>query len=168
MKNSLKSYSGLIFLIVISILFFSSRTVEKEEKVLIPAERMFESITAYADTFDVPLHIAFNVATIESGYRGPKDSTYKHNVVSKAGAVGPMQIMPKYASWFAGYPVKRQELKDSIELNVWLSMKILNHLYEKHRDWTKALGAYNTGKPIINSYARNGSNPKFYQARWIE
>ena len=165
--KKLKSYYGLFLLIVISVLFFSSRTV-KEEKALIPAERMFKSITAYADTFNVPLYIAFNVATIESSYRGPKDSTYKHNVVSKAGAVGPMQIMPKYASWFAGKSVKRKELKDSIELNVWLSMKILNHLYEKHGDWIKALGAYNTGKPVINKYARKGSDPQFYQTRWIE
>ena len=132
------------------------------------AERMHESIIQYADTFDIPIHIAFNVATLESSYRGPMDSTYKHNVVSRAGAVGPMQIMPQYASWFAGFDVGRQELKDSIELNVWLSMKILRYYYDKHQDWAKALGSYNTGRPIVNRYARRGINPNYYTIRWIK
>ena len=79
-----------------------------------------------------------------------------------------MQIMPKYASWFAGFPVKRQELKDSIELNVWLSMKILNYQYNRFGTWEKALGAYNTGRPIINTYARNGVKRTFFEKRWID
>ena len=133
-----------------------------------PAERMYEAIITYADSFDVPLYIAFNVATIETGYRGPNDIAYVHNKVSSAGAVGPMQIMPKYASWFAGFPVKRQELKDSIELNVWLSMKILNYQYNRFGTWEKALGAYNTGRPIINTYARNGVRRDFFEKRWID
>lgn len=151
---------------IVYIIITSYHTYEIPDRCT-PAERMYESIIAYADTFDVPLYIAFNVATIESGYRGPKDSTYKHDVVSRAGAVGPMQIMPKYASWFAGFTVNRQELKDSIELNVWLSMKILHYLYDKYDDWPKALGAYNTGRPIVNRYARHGSNPGWYRRIWI-
>jgi soluble lytic murein transglycosylase-like protein len=107
------------------------------------------------------------VATIETSYRGPEDSTYNHKRISSAGAVGPMQIMPKYASWFAGFPVKRQELKDSIELNVWLSMKILNYQYNRFGTWEKALGAYNTGRPIINSYAKKAINPKYYLSKWM-
>ena len=133
-----------------------------------PAERMYEAIILHADSFDVPLHIAFNVATIETGYRGPSDSNYIPNKVSSAGAVGPMQIMPQYASWFAGFNVKRQELKDSIELNVWLSMKILNYQYNRFGSWEKALGAYNTGRPIVNTYARNGVRRDFYIKRWID
>lgn len=143
--------------------------VPKKEQVVecTPAERMYEAIIQYSDSFDVPLHIAFNVATIETGYRGPSDSAYNHARVSKAGAVGPMQIMPQYASWFAGFPVKRQELKDSIELNVWLSMKILSYQYNRFGTWEKALGAYNTGRPIINQYARNGVRRDFFEKRWI-
>lgn len=158
-----------IFLLGLStVLLYSAGTrVKCQPQCNLPAERMYESIVAYADTFDIPLYIAFNVAAIESNYRGPKDSAYKHDVVSRAGAVGPMQIMPKYASWFAGYPVLREQLKDSIELNVWLSMKILRYYYSKCNDWPRALGAYNTGRPIVNRYARRGSNPFFYQKRWI-
>ena len=73
------------------------------------AEKMYESILIHADSFDVPLHIAFNVARMETGYRGPNHENYNHKQTSKAGAVGPMQIMPQYASYFAGFPVKKKE-----------------------------------------------------------
>ena len=157
----------LILSALVYIICASPKTYNKQ--YCTPAERMFQCIIQYADTFDIPLYIAFNVAALESDYRGPLDSAYKHSVVSRAGAVGPMQIMPQYASWFAGFPVKRQELRDSIELNVWLSMKILNYLHRKNNgDWAKALGAYNTGRPIVNRYARKGTNPGFYRIRWIK
>jgi soluble lytic murein transglycosylase-like protein len=162
MKTLLTIFSAVLAYIVITALY-----VEPEPKKCIPSERMFESIIQYADTFDIPLWLAFNVAALESDYRGPLDSAYKHNVVSRAGAVGPMQIMPQYATWFAGFDVGRQELKDSIELNVWLSMKILRYLYDKYHDWTKVLGAYNTGKPIKNKYAVHGSDPMWHRRRWI-
>jgi len=158
----------IIVAAVAAIVIYGSSAPEEKSIQCTPAERMYEAIIAYADSFDVPLHIAFNVATIETGYRGPNDTAYVHNKVSPAGAVGPMQIMPKYASWFAGFPVKRQELKDSIELNVWLSMKILNYQYDRFGTWEKALGAYNTGRPIINTYARNGVRRDFFEKRWID
>lgn len=156
-----------ILIIVAAVLLVYATNTTTKVKPLTSAERMHEAITMYADSFNVPLHIAFNVAAMETTYRGPEDSTYNHKRVSSAGAVGPMQIMPKYASWFAGFPVKRQELKDSIELNVWLSMKILAYQFSKHKDWKKALGAYNTGRPIINRYARTGVDPKYYASIWI-
>jgi soluble lytic murein transglycosylase-like protein len=161
----MKSFIAVVSVSVLLALVLMSNSKPKVE--LTAAERMYSAITAYADTFNVPLHIAFNVATIETSYRGPEDSTYNHKRISSAGAVGPMQIMPKYASWFAGFPVKRQELKDSIELNVWLSMKILNYQYNRFGTWEKALGAYNTGRPIINSYAKKAINPKYYLSKWM-
>lgn len=130
------------------------------------AEKMYESIITYADSFDVPLHIAFNVARMETGYRGPNHENYNHKQTSKAGAVGPMQIMPKYASYFAGFPVKKKDLKDSIDLNVFISMKVLSNLYGRYGNWKKALGAYNTGRPIINDYAQKGVDKDFIK-HWI-
>jgi len=131
------------------------------------AERMYESIICYADSFKVPLYFAFNIATLETGYLGPNHKGYNHSQVSKAGALGPMQIMHKYASYFAGRKVTKTELKDSIEFNVRLSMVIISQHYQKYGDWSKVAGAYNTGKPIINSYARKASDPDFYLSKWI-
>ena len=140
---------------------------EKPTKIIkTNAERMYDAITMYADSFDVPLNIAFNVARIETGYLGPHHVTYNHKQRSYAGALGPMQIMPQYASYFAGFPVNKTQLRDSIELNVFISMKILNQHFEKYKDWAKVLGAYNTGKPIINKYARTGTTTNYLDF-WI-
>lgn len=97
-------------------------------------------------------------------YKGPLDTLYNHRQISKAGAMGPMQIMYKYAHSFAG----RKELLDSIEFNVQLSMKILSKNYNKYKDWRKATGAYNTGRPIINSYAIKASDSTYFQKKWIK
>ena len=117
--------------------------------------KMYELIDHYSDIYEIPKHIAFNVAYLETRYKGPFDWKYKPGQTSYAGAVGPMQIMPQYASYYAGFKVKKPVLKDSIELNVKISMKMLREWYNRYNDWGKAAGAYNTGRPIMNSYARN-------------
>ena len=131
-----------------------------------PAQRLYASIMTYAKQYEIPLHIAFNVARIETGYKGPFHDNYNHKQTSSAGALGPMQIMPQYASYYAGFKVKKPVLKDSIELNVEISMKMLHDWYKRYNDWGKATGAYNTGKPIINNYARNAVK-KNYIDHWI-
>jgi soluble lytic murein transglycosylase-like protein len=130
------------------------------------AQRLYASIMTYAKQYEIPLHIAFNVARIETGYKGPFHDSYNHKQTSSAGALGPMQIMPQYASYYAGFKVKKPVLKDSIELNVEISMKMLRDWYNRYNDWGKATGAYNTGKPIINSYARNAVK-KNYIDHWV-
>ena len=137
-----------------------------EQVKLNPAQRLYASIMTYAKQYNVPLHVAFNVARIETGYKGPFHDGYNHKQISSAGALGPMQIMPQYASYYAGFKVKKPVLKDSIELNVEISMKMLRDWYNRYNDWGKAAGAYNTGKPIMNNYARNAIK-KNYIDHWI-
>jgi hypothetical protein len=62
--------------------------------------------------------------------------------------------------------VDKQELKDSIELNVFVSMKALSRHFEKYKDWRKVLGAYHTGKPVINWYAKKGTTMN-YEEYWF-
>ena len=162
MKNLL-----ILFSLIFTIFVYAQVTNKNPDcEPMTNAEKMYESILIHADSFDVPLHIAFNVARMETGYRGPNHENYNHKQTSKAGAVGPMQIMPQYASYFAGFPVKKKELKDSIDLNVYISMKVLSDLYDKYGNWKKALGAYNTGRPIINDYAQKGVK-KDYLKFWV-
>ncbi len=161
----------LIYLFLATFLsVFVYATVKKDvtpvKTIKTNAERMYDAITMYADSFNVPINIAFNVARIETGYLGPHHINYNHKQKSCAGALGPMQIMPQYASYFAGFPVSKTELRDSIELNVFISMKVLNQHFEKYKDWAKVLGAYNTGKPIINKYARTGTTTNYLDF-WI-
>ena len=163
----------LILLICVCIVGFyvhSQYAVEPEPMVPVKpktnAERLHDAIVLYADSFNVPLHIAFNMAYLETTYRGPLDSTYNHKKTSQCGAVGAMQIMPQYASHYAGFKVTKQALRDSIELNVYISMKIMSENYKKTKCWKKAAGKYHTGKPCVDSYAKKAV-VKNYQSKWV-
>jgi soluble lytic murein transglycosylase-like protein len=69
-----------------------------------------------------------------------------------------MQIQVPTANSFSDGKVTRNDLLNNLELNVNLSMRILSYLKKKHGNWKLALGAYNTGRPVINQYALNISN----------
>ena len=155
-------------LAVITICVFASSTsIKKTEVKLNPAQRLYVAINKYAEQYDIPLYIVYNVASLETGYKGPFHETYNHKQISSAGALGAMQIMPQYASHYAGFKVSKAILRDSIELNVEISMKMLNEWYKRYKRWDKATGAYNTGRPIINKYAQKASVEDFYVTRWI-
>lgn len=128
---------------------------------------MSESIEKYSDIYKVPKHIAYNVAFLETGYRGPFHWKYNHKQISSTGALGPMQIIPSTADYVNGKRVDRKELLSNIDLNVELSMKYLSYLYDIYGDWGIACGFYNTGYPIVNSYA-NYCKSKDYKNNWID
>jgi soluble lytic murein transglycosylase-like protein len=153
-------------LIVASCLTLMSGTTYKLVEKPSHALRMYRAIMLYSGMYQVPKHVAFNIAHLETTYRGPQDSTYNPSRVSKMGAMGPMQIRYKYASYFAERKVTKSELRDSIEFNVNLSMKILAQNYKRFKSWAKAAGAYNTGKPVINHYAKEAVK-KDYERNWL-
>lgn len=129
--------------------------------------RMFYLIETYSDSFNIPKYVAYNVAYKETRYRGPLDTLYNPYQTSGAGAVGAMQIMPKYASYFAGFNVTKSQVMNDLDLNVWLSMKILSKHYKHYKDWGLACGAYNTGRPIKNGYAKFCGNNLNFVKHWI-
>jgi soluble lytic murein transglycosylase-like protein len=153
-------------LIAASCLTLLSGTTYKPVEKPNHALRMYRAIMLYSGMYQVPKHVAFNVAHLETTYRGPQDSTYNPSRVSNKEAMGPMQIRYKYASYFAERKVTKSELRDSIEFNVNLSMKILAQNYKRFKSWAKAAGAYNTGKPVINRYAKEAVK-KDYKRNWI-
>lgn len=164
----------IVYLLCIIVLLSVSMYAIYNEPVLTPtaapktnAERLYNAIVFYADSFDIPLNVAFNIAYLETRYRGPGDSLYDHRKTSRCGALGPMQIMPQYASHHAGFAVTKQELRDSIELNVFISMKIMAANYKKTKSWTTAAGKYHTGKACIDTYAKKAVLPN-HECRWIE
>ena len=160
----------LICVCIVGFYVYSQFAAEPEPIVPVKpktnAERLHDAIVLFADSFNVPLHVAFNMAYLETTYRGPLDSTYNHRKTSRCGAVGAMQIMPKYASYHAGFPVNKQELRDSIELNVHISMKIMAANYAKTKSWVKSAGKYHTGKPCVDTYAKKAV-VKNYQSKWV-
>lgn len=115
--------------------------------------QMYYYIEQYADSFEIPRNYAFGIAHAETGYDGPFDWSYNHRQTSRAGAVGPMQIMLTTARYVNDERVTLVRLKNSVEYNVRTSMKLLRELYDRYGDWKLVFGCYNTGKPIINKYA---------------
>ena len=97
-----------------------------------------EYIEVYADAYAVPPHIVYAVIDVESDF----DSA----AVSKAGAVGLMQMMPSTFRWLTddmlGESLADEMLYDP-ETNVRYGVYYLRRLYDRYGDWTTACAAYN-------------------------
>jgi hypothetical protein len=152
--------------VIFFLLLFSSRSFTKSKVLAIedldsteivnhkPEIQMYYYIKKYSQEYEIPEGYAFSLAYQETRYRGPFDSLYKHNQTSKAGALGPMQIMPATAKLICGKPIPKKVLKEDIKLNVMISMKLLRRLHDRYKNWGLVFGAYNTGKPCVNKYAK--------------
>jgi len=168
----LKNWYLIIILGVVGIMYYNlNRRLDYFEDRLNLATgtislQMYESIEHWSDSFDVPKYIAYNVAYLETGYRGPFDFDYNPYQTSHMGAQGPMQIITRWAHPYAGRRLSDKELKTNIDLNVKISMQMLRRWYSIHRDWTLACGAYNSGQPIRNDYAVYASSNKEYKNKW--
>lgn len=105
--------------------------------------------------YEVPAEIVFAVMYYETGYRGVDHKSYNGKRVSRCGAVGPMQIMPRYAGKILGRRVSRSELLTNYNTNIEVGVKMLARHYKMYGSWLRALGAYSTGRPYANKYGRN-------------
>ena len=130
--------------------------------------QMYTSIEKYSKMYKVPKYIAYNVAYKETRYKGPFDWDYHGKLISSAGAKGPMQLLPSTANYISGKKISQKELLHNIDLNVEISMKLLNKLHKLYSDWGVICGYYNTGLPIVNDYARFCVNNKDYKKFWVE
>jgi soluble lytic murein transglycosylase-like protein len=130
-----------------------------------PSIVMYNSILKYAEIYEVPVDYAFALAYTESRYKGPAHIDYKtKNLKSKSGALGPMQIKLATAKMFAAEEeqnLSATSLKNDIDLNVKISMRIIRYLKDKYGTWGKAFGAYNTGRPVNNEYSKKILNKTY-------
>lgn len=161
--------AGAVTYLLASLFFMSEpevpnfETLQEEEVVRSsPAIQMYFYIKKYSKEYGVPEAYAFAVAYQETRYQGPLHLNYNHRLTSSAGAVGPMQVIPKYAHKFAGRTVTSEEMRNDIGLNVKVSIMMLRKWYDVYKDWGLAAGAYNTGHPVINSYAKSVINKEYY------
>ena len=172
MFAKLKSWYFMIILGVMVLMYLNlNRRIDNfEDKLDLAAGttslQMYESIEHWSDSFGIPKHIAYNVAYLETHYQGPFDFDYNHKQTSSAGAVGPMQIITRWAQPYVRKHVTAKELRNNIDLNVMISMKMLRKWYSIHHDWTLACGAYNSGQPIRNTYAIYATTNKDYKEKW--
>jgi soluble lytic murein transglycosylase-like protein len=178
MKNKLKTLFVLLSfgIVICGYKLWTTESISEEEewyeagsKTNSPTSlHMYYLIEKYSKEYGIPRYVAFNVAYLETGYRGPFHWKYNPYQRSSAGAVGPMQIITRYAHNHAGRRVTEKELKTNLELNIRVSMSMLSKLYKMYGRWDLVLGYYNTGYPQVNSYASYASSNKNYKNKWIE
>lgn len=132
----------------------------------IPLE-MYDNLEKYSELYDIPKYIFYNIAFLETRYRGPFDWKYRHDRTSSVGALGPMQIMPSTANFVHKEKIPLDKLKNDVEFNIETSAILLKRLYSKYHDWGVVCGYYNTGRPLINDYAIFCSTNKNYKKNWI-
>jgi hypothetical protein len=123
-------------------------------------------IEKYSTLYEVPKHIAYNVAYLETRYKGPFDWNYNPFLTSSAGAVGAMQVMEKTAEYITKKNIRKSTLKNNLELNISTSLKLLQVLHKKYKDWSIACGCYNTGYPKVNDYATFCISNRNYTKNW--
>jgi soluble lytic murein transglycosylase-like protein len=87
--------------------------------------------------------------------------------VSCVGALGPMQIMPGTAKMITKKHIDNNELMNNLNTNIEISMKLLNKLHKRYKDWSIVCGCYNTGRPIVNGYGSFCASNKDYRKNWL-
>lgn len=117
--------------------------------------RVFDYVVKYAKKYSVPFNIAFGIIHTETGYKGPLHMDYNPRLTSKSKAYGAMQIKLKTANTISDKVLTKKDLLSNTELNIELGLKLLSSLKDQYGSWKLALGAYNTGKPVVNQYAKN-------------
>jgi len=127
---------------------------------------MFDLIEKYSNQYNIPKYVAYNIAYKETRYKGPFHWQYNPHQVSYAGAIGAMQIMPGTSRLINKVTVSKEKLMYDLEFNVRTSMKLLNKLYKKYKNWEVVCGCYNTGRPMVNDYARFCASNINYKSNW--
>jgi LysM repeat protein len=119
-------------------------------------------IVREADRHGVPRRLALAVAWQESGWQ--------QGVVSHAGAVGVMQLMPATAEWVGqtmlGHPVRITDAHSNISAGIRLLRHYLNR-YDGNRDLV--LAAYYQGQHAVDHYGVYAvSRPYIASVRYLE
>lgn len=146
-----------VVLLIVSTVF-NEKATEDFTKSLYPVK--YESyVEKAAREFDVDVCLIYGVIRTESGF----DS----DVVSNAGAIGLMQIMPDTFTWLQNYRSNFQPdtLMESDKLynpqiNIEYGTCFLKYLLERYDgDETLAICAYNAGHGNVDSWIAEGTIP---------
>lgn len=130
----------------------------------------------YCAEFNVPEEIAFAVAKLETGYKGPDKFAYNPtNQISVANALGAYQLllstakdMYEYLGYGPRHELTKQMLLDDVELNVRLGICYLRWLKNNiSPNWIIVCGFYNSGYQIVNDYARHAVKVYDYKNKYL-
>lgn len=103
-------------------------------------------VEKYAKKYSVPKELVFAVIKVESNF--------DPNVVSSAGAMGLMQMLPSTYEWLTsklGDEYSQDALYDP-ETNIKYGTYYLQYLYSRFGSWEKAIIAYNWGEGNFSDF----------------
>jgi len=110
------------------------------------------SIVKYSERYDLNMSLVASVINVESGY--------KEDCVSRVGAMGLMQLMPKTADECArklGLNIDEKQLFDC-DINIELGCYYLKYLIDLYDgNIINALSAYNWGLSNVNNWLALGN-----------
>jgi soluble lytic murein transglycosylase len=122
-------------------------------------------IARVADKYGLDPYLVAAVAKTESGFRA--------DVVSPAGAVGLMQLMPDTAAWLIGLDIWRGDSDprltdpaDNLELGACYLAYLTARFGEDHR--TATLAAYNAGPNAVGRWVDAAGGPEAFVLADIE
>lgn len=108
----------------------------------------------YGKQYNVPPEITRGILRLETGYTGI-NKKYNPYQTSSAHAYGPGQIQLPTAQYVQkDGTITKEELLYDIKLNALICNKYISDLHARYGTWEKALSYYNSGRPIVNGYAR--------------
>ena len=97
-----------------------------------------------------------------------QESKFRAGVVSRSGAIGLMQLLPRTAKGIAVHTGgSRFRVHDlyTPEINVRYGAWYLRHLLDKYGDERSALAAYNAGQENVDEWRRDGRGIVFPETR---
>lgn len=88
------------------------------------------------------------------------ESNFDEKAISKSGALGLMQIIPRTATWIAGEfgeVYEKQKLFEP-ETNIKYGCFYLNYLFKKFNDIKVVICAYNAGEGVVRNWIDTEGN----------
>ena len=114
-------------------------------------------VRKYSKAYNVPPALAMHVLNRETGIYDPNKAA---SIISRAGAVGPMQLMPQYSKDFG---IRQQDLTDPTK-NIEAGVRNLAKQFERFKGNPQhALMAYNWGPTATANWLAKGGKDKIPQ-----
>ena len=131
--------AGLLFVLQASVL---AHARPKPPRITLTRQQQISLVDHHAARYGIPRYVAYNLIEVESRWR--------QHAVSRRGARGIMQLMPRTAR---GLRVDARDPRQNIEGG----LRYLRQLYDRFKRWDLALAAYHSGPGTVARY--NGVPP---------
>ena len=149
--KAIKNIGAVAAIIILSVLIgLSAQFLKSYTEHANHPKRFSEYVEKYSEEFRVPESLIYSVIKCESSF----DSA----AVSRAGAIGLMQIKPATFEWLCqkrGDNYETGMLYDP-DTNIRYGTYYLSMLYERFGVWETACAAYNCGPSRVASWIEEG------------